>query len=206
MRDVFQKIYDNNGWRNNESVSGHGSTLDATSAIRSALPLLFDHYDIKSIVDVACGDLNWMGDLVLGKMTYLGTDIVPELIERNKSKYGGLDKVFFSVMDVTRDPLPPADLILARDVLVHFSNADVRKALVNIKASGAKYLLATTFPNHHPSGDIRTGDWRPLNLAELWGLPEPLEYINERCTAGGGEFADKSLGLWKLGGGDGPDW
>jgi SAM-dependent methyltransferase len=206
MRSVFQQIYDNNGWRNNESVSGHGSTKEATNAIRSALPLLFERYGIESIVDVACGDLNWMGDLVIGKMTYLGTDIVPVLIERNKVKYGGLDKVFFSVSDITRDPLPPADLILVRDVLVHFSNADVKKALATIKHSRAKYLLATTFPDHDNSGDIRTGDWRPINLAQYFGLPDPILLINERCTAGGGAFADKSLGLWELGGGNGPDW
>lgn len=198
MQDVFTKIYQDNHWKNDESVSGAGSTLEATSAIRSALPLLFDHYEIETIVDIPCGDMNWIGDLVLGKRTYFGMDIVPEIIAQNKSKYGHLANVFFDVKDITRDPLPPADLILVRDLLGHFSNADVRKALANIKNSRCKYLLATTFPQHETEGDIKTGEWRPINLASLWGLPDPLEYINENCTVGGGEFRDKSLGLWRI--------
>lgn len=193
---IFDDYYRNNFWQNDESVSGNGSTKDATAEIRRVLPLLFDHYNIQSIVDVACGDLNWIGDLVIGKRRYLGTDIVPALIERNKVRYGGLDQVYFSVSDVRSDRLPPADLILARDVLVHMPNADVKKALANFKVSGAKYLLTTTFPEHHNSGDMVEGAWRPLNLEEYWGLPRPLELINEHCTVPG--FEDKSLGLWRL--------
>ena len=43
-----------------------------------------------------------------------------------------------------------------------------------------------------------TGDWRPLDLErDPFGFPAPLELLNERCTEGGGIFADKSLGLWR---------
>lgn len=197
MQDVFTKIYRDNHWKSDESVSGHGSTLEATSAIRSALPLLFDHYDIKSILDIPCGDMNWIGDTVIGKRKYIGADIVTALIMKNREKYD-LSNVEFHVMDITKDFLPTADLVLCRDLLGHFSNREVKLALNHILASGSKYLLATTFPNHTTSGDIKTGEWRPINLASLWGLPDPLEYINEHCTAGGGAFKDKSLGLWDL--------
>lgn len=197
---VFTDIYKNNAWRSDESVSGYGSTLEATNAIRSALPVMVEHYDISTILDIPCGDYNWFRRIAFQRpISYLGADVVPEIIEKNINYYSMLDPhVHFAVMDITRDPLASADLILVRDLLGHFSNADVRKALVNVKHSGAKYLLATTFPNHETSGDIKTGEWRPINLASMWGLPDPIAIIDERCTAGGGAFADKSLGLWRL--------
>ncbi len=200
MQPIFEKIYDENGWGNDESVSGNGSTLQATSAIRSVLPLLFDHYDVKRVIDAACGDVNWWHQIEwVNPPLYLGVDVVPTIIRSNIAEWHNLTNYSFEVGDITKTPLSPeepADLILARDVLVHFSNANVKAALKNIKASNAKYLLATTFPQHHDSGDIKTGEWRPINLAEYWGLGSPLEYINERCDIFGLE--DKSLGLWRL--------
>ena len=166
MRDIFTSHYQNNFWADDESVSGHGSTLEATKVIRQALPVLFARYGINSVLDLPCGDLNW-SRLVNWPETYIGADIVPQLI---------------------------AD----RDLFGHLSNKDVKFALRNIKRSGAKYLLATTFPGHQTNGDIHTGDWRPINLASFFGLPNPIEYINEGCTAGKGQFSDKSLGLWRI--------
>jgi hypothetical protein len=51
-----------------------------------------------------------------------------------------------------------------RDRLDHLSLADVRKAQTNIVGSGSTYLLATTYPDHDSNHDIRSGEWRPLNL------------------------------------------
>jgi hypothetical protein len=88
---------------------------------------------------------------------------------------------------------------LSRDCLVHFSNADIIRALRNFKASGAKYLLMTTFTNKRVNTDVMNGDWRPLNFQlEPFNLPVPLVLINEKCTEGGGTYSDKSLGLWSL--------
>lgn len=193
MKDVFSRHYQTNYWADDESVSGHGSTVAATKAIRLVLPPLMEHYGIRSVLDIPCGDLNWAHKVKWP--SYIGADIVPELVAEAKAKYPDFD---LRVLNITTDPLPQVDLILCRDLLGHFSNADVKKALANIKKSGATYLLATTFPEHETSGNIETGEWRPINLASFFGLPDPLEYINENCTDGGGAFKDKSLGLWRL--------
>ena len=193
---VFSDIYHNNSWRSDESVSGHGSTMVATREVRRQLPILFKKYDIKSVIDIPCGDMNWISEVVIGKVNYFGIDIVPELIASNKRKFGDLPNVHFDVRDITRDPLPPVDLILCRDLLGHLCNAEVKLALKNLRASGSRYMLATTFPNHHPDGDIETGQWRPINLACFWGLLDPIAYIDEECQIEG--FEDKSLGLWRI--------
>ena len=193
MEGVFEKIYQENAWKNDESVSGAGSTEEATRVIRQELPGIFRRYRIKNVLDIPCGDFNWASEVKWPG--YIGADVVPELIMRNREEWPEVD---FRVLDVTKDFLPEVDLILCRDLLGHFSNYFVQKALRNIVSSGSRYLLATTFPKHENNGDIWTGDWRPINLASYYGLPDPIAIFNEGCTAGGGQFADKSLGVWRL--------
>ena len=98
-----------------------------------------------------------------------------------------------------KDRLPEADMILCRDCLVHFAFDDVFRALRNIAASGATYLVTTHFEGDRENRDIITGEWRPLNLERRpFGFPPPLRLINENCTEGGGNYADKSLGIWRI--------
>jgi len=73
------------GWSggNKETRCGWGSTLEATKPIRAALPGLLEKYKIKSILDIGCGDLNWIHDLI-NDIHYTGIDwIIPDkAIER----------------------------------------------------------------------------------------------------------------------------
>ena len=104
----------------------------------------------------------------------------------------------FRVLDITSDELPKADLVLVRDCLVHLSFDDIRKAIENLKRSGSKWLLATTFPGRSPH-DIKAGQWRPIDMTcKEIGMPNPISVFAENCTEGDGAFKDKSLGLWKF--------
>ena len=191
---VFDDHYHNNYWANDESVSGHGSTLDATAEIRRVLPLLFDHYDIKSVLDIPCGDYHWFAHMKLPQnITYIGADVVADLVMANRKQYPGVD---FRLADIVSDPLPFVDLVFVRDLFGHLPNHKVKAALANVRRTKAKFLLATTFPTRETSGDIAEGEWRPINLARWWGLGDPEELINEHCTRPG--YEDKALGLWRL--------
>ena len=110
-----------------------------------------------------------------------------------------LEQIESGLLDLTRDPLPKADLLFSRDCLVHLSFADVRRALGGVLRSGIPYLLTTTFPGGASNEDIVTGDWRPLDLERPpFSFPRPLRLIEEGCTEGDGRFAGKSLGLWRV--------
>ncbi|NTV94172.1 MAG: class I SAM-dependent methyltransferase [Thiobacillus sp.] len=197
-REVFLEIYKSNYWGNTDSRSGGGSDLTQTAELRRCLPPLLTDLNVHSMLDVPCGDWHWMKETTID-VEYIGADIVPELIQRNQELYGD-SRHRFLALDLTRDQLPTADLILARDVLVHLSFEDILAALRNIKRSGAEYLLTTTFTARPRNVDIRTGNWRPLNLqAPPFNFPEPLALINEKCTEGDGSWGDKSLGLWRVG-------
>lgn len=192
MRQIFEDIYKTNGWQSDESVSGHGSTLDATSCVRRELPKLFKELRVKNVLDIPCGDYNWWKEMDLPDVHYVGGDVVPEIIEANQ-KFSD-EHHSFAVMDITEDLMQGYDLIFVRDLLGHFGEADLQLALACIRMSRPKYLLATTFPNSLNTLAIRTGQWRPLNLAYHCGLLPPIRVISE----GNHIFKDKSLGLWKL--------
>ena len=181
-----------------ESLSGPGSCLAQTSELRERLPLLFEDLQIRSLVDAPCGDFNWMKEMRLGLDRYIGADILGDIVAENQRRYGG-PRCRFVKMDVTSETLPPADCILCRDCLVHFSFAEALTTLRNFKLSGARYVLTTTFTGRRRNDDTAGGAWRPLNLqASPFDFPEPLRIVNERCSEARGAYGDKSLALWKL--------
>ena len=95
------------------------------------------------------------------------------------------------------DKLPAVDLILCRDVFIHFPFKEIRKALANIVASGSKYLLTTTYVDRDNNTDIFFGEFRPVNLERSpVRLPSPIILIDEKST--NELYADKHLGLWKV--------
>lgn len=196
VKDAFTQIYQSNLWNSAASVSGSGSAAIQIEEIAKHLPRLIKNFKIKTLLDLPCGDFNWMRGIDLGVEQYIGGDIVEEIVLRNQQAYGDAAHRFVN-LDLTHDPLPKTDLILCRDCLVHLSYDDIFRSFGNIKRSGITYLLTTTFVEHPRNHDIVSGDWRPLNLQrEPFNLPEPVHIIDEKCTEGGGKFSDKSLGLW----------
>lgn len=190
--EVFKHIYKSNMWSSTESVSGAGSTLSETVFLRNEITGLTARHGIRSVADVPCGDFNWMKLIVHEFGSYVGGDIVDELVDANNQKYAS-DKVSFRKIDLTTTALPKSDLLLVRDCLVHLSYQDITRALRNIAASEIKWLLTTHFvdvENH----DITTGDWRPINLcAAPFHFPEPVFKFKDSAIND-----KKTLALWKI--------
>jgi len=195
----FERIERTNLWGAASSVSGLGSEDPATAAVREALPALLQRLGARSLLDAPCGDAGWIGRIKLD-LDYTGIDIVPSLIAANHKRVaGGELSGQFLVADITRDALPRADVVLCRDCLVHLSFGNIARAVANFRASGARFLLVTTFPEWDGNRDSEDGDWRALNMEKApFDWPAPRALINERCEEGGGGWRDKSLGLWAM--------
>jgi hypothetical protein len=193
---VFEEIYDKTLWGNDDSVSGQGSSLAQTEAVRAALPGLLRELGCRSMLDIPCGDFHWMSTIDLD-IDYTGGDIVAALVAKDEEKFGSARRRFVR-LDLTTDALPAVDLVLCRDCLPHLAVAQVKKALANLQRSGATYLLTTTFDGRTKNTDIPTGMFRPINL-ELppFSLGKPVRVIDERCPTPG--FGDKRLALWRIG-------
>lgn len=192
-KTVFTEIYKHNLWNNEESLSGGGSTLVRTTTIRSQLPEIVKRLGISSILDAGCGDFHWMERIRKQlPVRYTGIDIVPDLIARNQREFSDETTTFIE-LDITKDQVPQADLVICRECLFHLSDAQVLEALNRFKASGAVYLLATYYPGQTENVDIRAGSCRPINLEVApFCFPPPRERINEDCPG-------QCLGLWELG-------
>jgi len=192
-RAKFRAYYLDNGWNNLETLSGSGSTLRATRAVRRQLPQLLETYKIHTVVDIPCGDFNWLKEVNLDGIDYLGIDIVKEMINSNISKYRRKN-INFKCADLMNDKLPRADLIICRDCLIHYSTKYVFKAFKNMRASRSTYLLSTTYTEVDINTEIKAvGLFRPINLAQHpFNFPQPLFIFDEDGDNG------KSLGLWRF--------
>jgi hypothetical protein len=195
----FQHIHDTNLWGAPASASGLGSEWDATAVLRVELPRLLERLGAASLLDAPCGDAGWINAADL-RVRRIGLDIVPSLIARLKTRAAaGEIGGEYRLADIVSDALPRCDAILCRDCLVHLSFANIQRAVANFRASGATWLIATTFADWQSNGDCEDGDWRPLNFENApfhWGAP--VELVNENCTEAGGGWRDKSLGVWRL--------
>jgi SAM-dependent methyltransferase len=195
VKEKFTEIYEKNLWCSPESVSGGGSEMQNTKVIRRELPVLLQKFGIKSILDIPCGDWNWMKDVDLCGASYIGADIVEPLIGLNKANYTNVD---FRVLDLINDTLPKVDLIFVRDCLGHLSNDNVSLALRNCQESGSKYLLATSFTKWDMNPDVENGGWKCINLMIPPFQLNPIYLINEDCQEGYPHYNDKCMILFQL--------
>jgi hypothetical protein len=131
---------------------------------------------------------------------YIGIDVVPELVAETRRQFAQVGRDF-RCLDITKDPLPRADVVLCRDCLVHFSLADIRATLRNLAENGSTYLLTTTFGDTENNREIETGSWRPINLERPpFSFPPPLATVDERCGHSEGQYRSKRFALWRLAG------
>jgi len=181
---VFNNIYSENFWNSYESHSGPGSHIFSTRKIRKKLPILWKKYNIESVLDIPCGDYNWMKEVNKTGVDYIGGDIVVAIVENNNKNYS-TENVRFEVLDITKDKLPKVDMIFCKDCLQHLSYENIKRALVNIKKSGAKYLFTTSYPRTWKNWDILDGDYRALNLRKPpFNFPKPLFKMCEYSSNG----------------------
>lgn len=202
-RHVFDEIYQTNRWGNEESRSGPGSMLEATVEARKGLSAMLSELKTRSVLDAACGDFWWMKEVAMPNVAYQGWDIVSDLIASNTQRFARADLAqgsrTFVVGDIVTDTLPRVDLVIARDVLVHLSDEDVKLALTHIKQSGSTYLLATTFLDCDHNIDVFEGEHRPHSLSnEPFNLPAPKRIIVEQYDLDRSICRNKALGLWPI--------
>jgi SAM-dependent methyltransferase len=192
-REVFAEIYRRNIWGYQETASGGGSTLHYTQKMREALPELIGDLKIGTLLDLPCGDFHWMSEVKLPITRYIGSDIVPRLVEIARIRYGRPQREF-RTLDLCKDVLPQVDLLLCRDCLMHLSEEMIFLALANIIRSDIKYLLISSYPDGR-NRSIRLGDWFPINLcAAPYNFPPPLRTIDDWVAP----FDRRHLALWEI--------
>ena len=192
VKRKFTELWTSNSYGNFETHSGAGSTLKATRELRLWLADIFKRLKIRSLLDAGCGDAAWIAEVAEALDLYIGVDVVDEQIEIDRRIHRGRGNMLFKEGDITRDPLPRADMILCRDTLTHLPNAEVASTLAGFRRSGTRYLLATHFPKA-AAKDVELGGWRAINLEQPpFSLGSPEGGFIESPEAG------KTLSIWQL--------
>ncbi len=212
-KNIFTDIYDNNGFGSLESKSGPGSTLDETQKLRESIKKLIKDKNIKSVVDIPCGDFNWMKEIVFNFENYIGGDIVKKAIDENNERYSN-NRIKFIEFDILNDEIPTGDLLIVRDIIGHFPIEDGVKILKNILNSKCKYLLSTTWAKkigndwfpceqndvHRENEGVEYGRFYPVNLmSNPFNLPSAEIYLEEDVIVDNFENGNrKTLAFWDL--------
>jgi SAM-dependent methyltransferase len=182
---TFNGIYSRGDWAKDsegKGTSGSGSTLDVTREYRAYIEEFIKKHHVKSVVDAGCGDWEFSSATNWNHARYLGVDISTDVIDVVKKKHQK-EGVSFMVGDVT-DSLPPADLLLCKDVLQHLPNELIIKFIKNNLKKG-KYKWAIITNDHGGNNsDIKPGEYRLIDLSappfRVKGLIElPIKFGNQ---------------------------
>ena len=198
------------------SLSGPGSTAEETVGVRTVLPHLLALLGIRSILDVPCGDFNYMRDILNAPATpasisYRGMDIVTTLVQQLEATFGTRasnsttrhtrrHRISFGRFDLAEEYLWPADLVILRDILFHFDAARAQGVLRRVALSGCRFVLVTYFPsvdNERAARKYRAGhgfkSYASWNLEGApFAMPPPLLSIGQD-----GNRPDRVVGLWE---------
>jgi hypothetical protein len=121
MDAVFTDVYARGVWG---VGSGGGSTPEHCAPLRDFLIDYLRSAGAASLVDLGCGDMQWMPAVVRATgVSYTGVDCVAPLLERHRATYGAEPAFSFVHADVAGAPpgtLPTGDVYFTKDVLQHW--------------------------------------------------------------------------------------
>ena len=192
--EIFSRYYRERLWDSVESVSGKGSSLAATVDLRSELSGVLHDFHVSTLLDVPCGDFNWMSQIDLTDISYLGGDIVPDLISDLSASFGETQRRFV-VIDLATTQLPSADALLVRDCLIHLDFASIDQVLRNIANASIRWVLVSNYPDLTRNLDTAIGPAMPVSLVlSPFGLPRPHLEIPDSSR---GPYS-KTLAAWRI--------
>lgn len=179
-KKAMQQVYTNQLWGTDgsEFYSGEGSHQEnlVQPYVETVIRFLKDHAPI-TVLDVGCGDFNVGQQIRPFAQQYTAVDIVPELIERNRSEFS-FENLTFECLDLAKDTLPSADVLIIRQVLQHLSNAEIQSFLPRLHQY-SYVILTEHIPNGEfaPNVDIISG--QGIRLKKKSGvdlLAEPFDW------------------------------
>lgn len=130
-------------------------------------------HEIRSVVDLGCGDWQFSRTIDWSGIDYLGLDVVRSVVKVNRRAFATAS-IHFKTLSIG-DPLPPADLVVCKDVLQHLP-LDVVAGYFAEFRKRYKHALVTNdvFPDDLLNVDISAGEARAIR-------PD-LPPFSEDCT------------------------
>lgn len=182
-KKAMEQIYAQNLWGGNkdEFYSGLGShnPIIVKPYIEVVINFLKSFQEPITVLDLGCGDFNIGKQILPYAKKYIAVDIAENVINYNKSKFIQ-ENLEFLCLDIAKDALPEADVVIIRQVLQHLSNREVKMILSKLNAF--KYILLTEHlpsSKFEPNKDIISG--QGIRLKKQSGLCIIEEPFNFKC-------------------------
>lgn len=161
MQSAFEKVYATNEWHHG---SGEGSLPKHTRGYVQFLQQFMREHQVKSVVDMGCGDWQFSKLIEWAGIQYHGFDLVKSVIDANNSQYAK-PNITFTKYNGDFSQLPAADLLITKDVLQHLSAENINKFLPHM----ARFPMCLITNCVNPRGettnkDIEDGEFRYLDL------------------------------------------
>ena len=185
--------------------------MDYAQEIMAALHIIIGQLkqylgvDRVRLLDVPCGDLQWMGRFLRTRadVDYTGVDIVSDIIEHHRKTFADRPWKFLN-LDIVSEPINVADydLIMTRrmmEVLTHGDVILILRKLSNVTSPHQRpvFLLATTFSNTAKNVRININNSRRDALLNL--ELEPFRLTTPLCLFRDGPPESVIfMGLWRL--------
>lgn len=121
-------------------------------------------HKILSVVDLGCGDWQFSKLVDWNGIEYRGYDVVSSIISANRALYGK-NNISFHEIEPPYDHLPPAELLIVKDVFQHWSDEAIHAFLPSL----ARFPVSLITNCVNPVGPttnlpISNGGFRYLDL------------------------------------------
>lgn len=185
-KEIFSKIYKDSLWGKKSFGFNSGPGSHNNELVIPFLEFVNSFIikkEIKTIVDLGCGDFN-IGKYIFKNVNeYFAIDIVPDLIDYNKKVFKN-PKIQFECKDFIKDSIPKADCVILRQVLQHLNNGSIIKILEKLKSYN--YVIVTEHvpsTNFVPNIDKKTGPTTRLEFnsgINIETQPFNFKYISKK--------------------------
>jgi len=196
--EFWNKVYRDNlfGWWGAESKSGAGSEGENAAKKMNVLSECVYKYGCKKILDIGCGDFNWIRSISNNLDLYYGIDIMRDLVKYLKMRFGS-SKIQFDYADIAAhdcqvglsEKVQSVDLIVLLDILGHMTNTEINSTAEFLFKSGkikSKYILASNClgsrENYHEDKIYRN---ESIDLGNHPIAKEHLKIVKHFDVAGG---------------------
>jgi SAM-dependent methyltransferase len=171
LEDYLVQSHAEGGWGRGSDV---GSRPEHTLRYRRVLQRFLACHEPKRVLDLGCGDwqigklIDWSG------IDYTGIDVLDAVIARNQARHSQ-PNLHFLAGDFRHMDLPPADLVILKDVLQHWTREEIEPFLPRLQ--GYPFALITNDVDWPP---VRTAypyhdRWHPLDVTR-----RPYHWPGER--------------------------
>ena len=179
--EAFDNIYLNNVWG---YKSGPGSDPKFAKLWIKTVNYFLEKEDIKTVIDIGCGDWRLGREYNLENKNYTGIDISSVIL--NETKLNAKENIKFIYGDFEVIDIEPVDLIIIKDVLQHLPNTNIIN-IINKITKNSRYALFCDDMSENNNEDIDVVGYRHLDLSE-----QPFSFNFKKIA----KFGDKVISLY----------